>query len=40
MPGHNSPVEWAIQGLPGGLQSRKDSKKEQAKVQVEVWNEE
>ena len=37
--GHNSPMEWATQGLPGGLQSKKDSKKEKAKVWVEVWNE-
>jgi len=36
MPGHNSAVEWATQGLPGGLQSKKDSTKEEAEVQVEV----
>jgi len=36
MPGHNSAVEWMNQGLPGGLQSKKDSKKEKAKVWVEV----
>ena len=33
-------MEWATQGLPGGLQPKKDSKKEKAKVWVEVWNEE
>jgi len=33
--GRNSAVEWATQGLPGGLQSRS----EQAKVEVEVESE-
>jgi hypothetical protein len=32
---HNSPVEWAEEGLPRGLQSSK----EKAKVQAKVWNE-
>ncbi len=36
MLGHNSPVEGANHLLPGGLQSKKDSKKEKAKVWVEV----
>ena len=36
---HNSPVEWAEEGLPRGLLSKKDSKKEKARVQVEVWAE-
>jgi hypothetical protein len=33
---HNSPVEWAEEGLPRGLQSSK----EKAKVQAMVQNEE
>jgi hypothetical protein len=33
-------MEWAKEGMPGGLQVRKDSKKEQAKVEVKVWYEE
>ena len=33
---HNSPGEWVKEGLPGGQQARK----EEAGVEVKVWNEE
>jgi hypothetical protein len=33
---HNYPVGGADRRLPRGLQSKKDSKKEQVKLQVEV----
>ena len=38
--GLNSPMEWMNHPLPGGLQSRKDSKQEKAEVWVEVQYEE
>jgi hypothetical protein len=37
--GHNSPVEWAEEGLPGGQVQDEDSSKVEAKVQVEVRSE-
>jgi len=38
--GHNSPVEWAAQRLPGGLQSKKGQVKVEGKEEVEVDSEE
>ena len=37
--GHNSPMEWANQGLPGGLQSNREKAKVEVEVQIEVRSE-
>ena len=39
MPYHNSAVEWAKEGLPGGQVQDEDSSKVEIKVQIEVRSE-